>query len=511
MRVKLSNVLKFTVDNIKLMDNINQSLFRKVRIKAFATGNNAHTLPIDNDVLERGAKTIYDKPIVWKYDKYLDDAMGHEKDEIPCGFVKESEDNPIRFEKDMGKTFIVIDALIWTRYCGKLLDIFHRDNMKKSVSIEIAVIEDKTVISDKPKIKDFVIAGITILGEYINPACKGCNAELLEFSEAKTQYLNELSFVDKFIPIDNTKESSVNGIWSNPRRKLFNPISNAKNKVELLKEAYLVGDFDTKEPEITKFKYPHHIIKDGKLVIHQKGLEAAFQRASQQDIVYGKVKAHLLRHYRELGLNTENFADFNISREDFELYFYNEIYNSEGVGEHKMNEIKDVKTVEKEVIKKEVPETKMCDMPVGVIASEKFDIDDDISIEDAKEKIAEMIEVIKKLEKENNVYMEKIKDMADYEDLKIFKKNTEEEKIKEKEMAEMEKVMSDIEKRGINMSENDRTQLMAQIKNFSSIDAWANFAKAQVFDKIENVDGVAKIGLPFANSQKSVGSIWDRI
>ena len=326
----MNDVLKFSVNNIELIDKIEKSLFRKVKIKAFATGENVHTLPIEEDVLRRGAKTIYNKPILWKYNKYFDDAMGHEKDEVPCGFVPESENNPVKFEKDKGRVYIVIQALLWTKYCGRLIEIFERDDMKKDVSVEIAVIEDEEVISDKPKIQDFVIAGITLLGEFINPACKGCEAELLEFSESKERYLNEMKFENDSITIDNSKESAVDGEWSNPRRKLFNPISKATNSKALLKEAYLIGDYTTDEPEITKFKYPHHVIRDGKLVLHQRGLEAAFQRAAQQDIVRGDIKSHLLRHYRELGLSVENFSEFSINEEDFNLYFANDLKESVG-------------------------------------------------------------------------------------------------------------------------------------------------------------------------------------
>ena len=112
----MENTLVFSVNNIQLMDNIEKSLFRKVKIKAFATGENCHTMPIEEDTLKRGAKTIYNKPILWKYNKYFDDAMGHEKDEVPCGFVPENSDNPIRFETDKGRLYIVIYALLWTKY-----------------------------------------------------------------------------------------------------------------------------------------------------------------------------------------------------------------------------------------------------------------------------------------------------------------------------------------------------------------------------------------------------------
>ena len=330
-------MFKFSVDNAERIKDINDALFKRLRIKAFATGENAHTLPIQEDVLKRAAKTIYNKPILWKYNPYIEDAMGHEKDEVPCGFVPESEDNPIRFIQENDKTYLLIDALIWTRYSGKLVDIFIRDDMRKDVSIEIHYLQSPESLEDyKPDIEDFVITGITILGEYVNPACKGCEAEMLEFSEDKEKYLKNMAD-SSIIKIDNSKESSVDGKWENPRRKLFNPIIKSKNKSSLLKEAYLVtGEIDD-DPEITKFKYPHHVIRNGNLVIHKNGLQAAFQRASQQGIVSGKIKAHLMKHYKELGLNSENFAEFGISNEEFCNYFYDKL-DYEGVGESNMTD-----------------------------------------------------------------------------------------------------------------------------------------------------------------------------
>lgn len=519
----MSNILKFSIDNIEQMDSIEKSLFRRMKIKAFASGENKHTLPVDEDVIRRGAKTIYNKPILWKYNKYFDDAMGHEKDEVPCGFVPESEDNPIRFEYHDGKLYIVIMALIWTKYCGRLIEIFERDDNTKDVSVEIAVIEDEDVISDKPKVQDFVIAGITLLGEIINPACKGCEAELLEFSENKERYLNEMNFEDNSIPIDNTKESAVNGEWSNPRRKLFGPISKASNRKALLKEAYLIGDYDSNEPEITKFKYPHHVIRDGKLVIHERGLEAAFQRASQQGIVQGNVKSHLLRHYRELGLSQENFTEFGICKEDFELYFADNIDNSkERAGDSSMN-----KNIEEKNPKDK--EEKMCDA-VLVKEDDDDDVDDryendDIHDDedrdeckevekDEKEIVAKMAileDTIKKLQEENKAYMSKMEEMSDYENLKKFKIETEEKMAREKEMLDMKKVMSDIKERGIQVSEKDEKELMGKIKEFSSVEAWSNFVKAQAFDRVENIDGIVKIGLTYNTTKGNTGSIWDEI
>lgn len=306
--------------------NILKSLFRRVRIKAFASGENAHTLPLDVNVLKASAYTIYDQPVLWKYNPFTDDAMAHEEDEVPCGFVPR-EDNPITFLEEDGRTYIVIDALIWTRYTGRLVKIFERDDLEKAISVEIH--QKGIEHEDGIEITDYVFTGITILGDWYNPAVKGCKAEMIEFSADKTKFMNLYYGDGQVIDIANTKDASVSGNWSNPRRKLFVPIVDAKNSDQLFNEAYLIHDADS--PTLYTSKYPHHVIEDGKLVIHIDGLQAAFSRASQNGIVHGKIKEHLMRHYKELGLNTDNFSEFNLSEEMFVEYSK---YLNEGVGDN---------------------------------------------------------------------------------------------------------------------------------------------------------------------------------
>lgn len=544
--------IEFEEDTSNFMEEMEKKLFRKVNIRAFASGPNAHTLPVDLDVLKKCAYTVYNKPIVWKYNPFTDDAMSHELEEVPCGFVPENESNPINFVEDMNKTFLVVDALIWTKYCGRLIEIFERDDKRKDISIEIAILEDETVNENKPKIKEFVVAGITILGEYINPAVKGCRAELLEFAQAKEEYLSIMNFDEKYIPIVNTKEASVNGPWSNPRRKLFTPIVEASNRKSLLKEAYLIGDFDSDNPEITKFKYPHHLVKNGKLVLQQRGVEAAFQRASQQGIVSGKVKAHLLRHYRELGLNTENFAEFGITKEDFNFYFAEEFSKNESVGDSSMadtakemdtviensdetnvecaenKEVEcattpDVECSEKEIhcdddddTKEEVEKdiNRGEDKQVNKVAREerketKEEIDDEekkMSLEKAMAEIDRLTAKCAELESGNQAYMCQLKE---FDELKKFKEETLARMAKEAEFAAMDKVMSELADRGIEMSEENKKELMGKFSEFSSIDAWTNMVKAYVLDMAENVGDVVRMGLPFKTSPQPVSSIWD--
>lgn len=138
-------------------------------------------------------------------------------------------------------------------------------------------------------------------------------------------------FVEKsasfqLIEIDNTKEASVNGKWKDPGAALYVQLLNAmymapdnesdvndpRNKYtpDYLKETYLIAPINKIKYEpygMTPFsrsgcKYPHHVIRKGKLVVHIQGLKAAYARAKQMGIFSGEVKEHLERHYKELGL-----------------------------------------------------------------------------------------------------------------------------------------------------------------------------------------------------------------
>ena len=570
---KLKIALNFDVDRIEF-EKEKSNRFRKGVIYAFADGPNAHTHPISSEVLTKCANSIYDIPIVCKYCDFVEDFLAHEEDEIPIGFVKETTanySNPIRFEKlDDGRTFIVIEGLIWQKYSGNAIEVMERSDKRKSVSVEL-VVTDGEEVDGKIEVKEFVLQGITILGDFVTPAVRDAHIKL-EFSADKRDYLE---FMANNIKIDNTKEAAAHGAWSNPRRKLFAPISKASNAAALVREAYLINDGSDTEPKISKLKYPHHVVRDGKLVIHVDGLQAAFQRAKQQDIFRGAVKAHIARHYKELGLSTENFADFGLDEVDFSMLFDNVKNENEGVGEIGMaNEIKnaelepevacsdedveaekvecadtDVKCADKpeetsgdektEEMADNKPEEDMADdkseedKPEENMAddseSDKKESDDEedeeedadeeakedeekdeekMSFEDAMAKIAEMSETISKLENDNNAYMAKIAEMSDYEELKQFKCMAEEKAKKEEEMAKMESVMCDIESRGITMSDSDKEKLMAKFSEFDSADAWANYVKAQAFDMYGSDFDNSKIGLPFGEPKAT--SIWDK-
>lgn len=126
------------------------------------------------------------------------------------------------------------------------------------------------------------------------------------------------------LEIDNSKESAVQGKWKNPGASFYNQLLNAGwvpegNHPDMdkcifphqyLEEAYLIapikkikyGPYGTTPFSRSGCKYPHHTIKGNKLVVHIDGLKAAYSRAKQMGEFKGKVKDHLEKHYKELGL-----------------------------------------------------------------------------------------------------------------------------------------------------------------------------------------------------------------
>jgi len=121
------------------------------------------------------------------------------------------------------------------------------------------------------------------------------------------------------IEIDN--KNSINGSkWKDPGADLFNKLVSAINNEELVKEAYLITpkviapNFPRSVPTYSGSgcKYPHHQVRDGKLLVNKAGLVAAYSRARQQGVCRGDVKKHLIKHYKELGM----YDDSKISMDE---------------------------------------------------------------------------------------------------------------------------------------------------------------------------------------------------
>lgn len=146
------------------------------------------------------------------------------------------------------------------------------------------------------------------------------------------------------LKINNSKEKAIrNGQWNPPSAQFYDQLldsSYSKGPIPIdvkrreearrrgdylqwydyLEEAYLIAPIDKihntphKRTNYSQSgcKYPHHVIKNGELVVSIPGLKAAYKRACQMNILQGKVKDHLERHIKELGI-TASFKSGKLS------------------------------------------------------------------------------------------------------------------------------------------------------------------------------------------------------
>lgn len=137
--------------------------------------------------------------------------------------------------------------------------------------------------------------------EWITEVCNSINADAIKNKEGGGK-------LEK-ITINNTKEAAVKSeSWENPGKSLYEPLLEAEDSKALLKEAYLIVEDGYEDAPSEHLKYPHHVVKGGELVVDVKGVQAAHQRASQSGVFSGEIKAHLEKHYKELGLDLEKFS-----------------------------------------------------------------------------------------------------------------------------------------------------------------------------------------------------------
>ena len=211
----MTEKLSFAVENVELIEESNNSQFATLKIDAFASGNNRHSLYVSEDTLRKTAKTILEKPIIWEYSRAKDDATTHSDNQIICGFIP--KDSPIEFkELEDSRIMMSIVGKLWVRYAGKMTDIFKRDR-SKSVSVEMEVLEEnETSNFGIPELLSYCYQGITVLGEMVTPAIKNAKADLIAFaSKEQEEYRHayELEFgrydsLDMSIPEDIKKNVS---------------------------------------------------------------------------------------------------------------------------------------------------------------------------------------------------------------------------------------------------------------------------------------------------------------
>ena len=414
----MNRLLRFEITDAKIEKLIDDST-ALCSFRVISDGENKHSMPMTLDVIKEAAeRSLRGKPILANYSYWEGDMEGHKKpeDSDPIGYVIENqifEYKPV----ENGKTALFALALLWKRYAPKqLMSIFNGENHSKDISMEISV-DSMVDEADKTKgISRFSFLGLCVLGDSYSPASENARATLLTFSEIKEKY--EAMFAMESMKINNSKDAAVmSGSWSNPGRKLYSVLGKKSNAMTLYKEAYLVVDEASVDSAPSEaLRYPHHVVRNGELVVSAPGVQAAFQRARQQNIATGEVLAHIRKHYKELGLSMENFSTNFEVKEDKQL--------EEKVMMQEPEEVEKTKPEENEQENKQ---------------EEKEDFA--VTVSNYEAKIAEYEAKMKDFEAQIAQYACGEKAFqAEIEDLKSYKNRREEE---DKKFA-VEKLMSDV-------------------------------------------------------------------
>ena len=189
----MNNKITFAIEKANIINENPNSKFATVKLDFFASGDNLNDLYVSEDTLMKTADTIKYCPIVWKYDKVLDDVYTHDEEETPCGFVPETSTIETKKLSD-GRTMLSTVAYIWKRYTGSLLNIFKRDGGKKPVSVEMIVKDYIDLPNGKKELLDFEYQCITILGNHVTPAIPMASATVLSFaSDFEEEFGEEFS------------------------------------------------------------------------------------------------------------------------------------------------------------------------------------------------------------------------------------------------------------------------------------------------------------------------------
>ena len=529
--------VSLSVDALEVSDEVLDNHLAIIEVYVCHDGNNAHNLPIKLETIKDAQESLKNKPLVAGFDGF--DFEGHEVDEVLIGYFPES--SHMQYVEKNGKNYLVAEAIMPKLYAKWAYDIFQRDK-NKSVSMEIEVLDFEELNENETEIKKFIFNAVTVLGGTHMPACEGASATMIKFSKenAKEVYDKHLTsqnikrkyfdvnipieddnttYMDKDIKINNNKEAAVDSdSWNNPGKALYEPLLESNNKQSLVNEAYLIVESGYEDAPSEHLKYPHHSLKGSELVLNVKGVIAAFQRASQEGIVSGKVKSHLLRHYHELGLSTENFE---INEEGGQSMPEEEIKDEKvEMEEEKVEEEKSEEEVKEETEKPE--ETKM-----ETFESEKEDEKsdrDDAKEEAKKEEEDERSEIDDYKEEEKGEEMEASTGEHPEEEF-----NADKARIKELE-AEVDSLKAKlcdyeaedktriVEAALANvmelMSQEEISNLREESKNYSldEMNAFENRVKAYAFEKIteakkEEKSSYTKMAIT-ESAEKKANGLW---
>ena len=179
----MDNIKSFSLNDIESVETKDSIDYAVAKIAVLSDGKNSHNINITKEILMRDGKTILSKPVLAKYNKYIDDIMSHEIDEVMIGYIPENQE-PQFVENELGETVMYVDAVISKIYATEVYNLFTKDNFRNA-SVEMSVKNERlSELGDgSTDIDGIYIFGITALGKRINGSDKNANIQITRFSE----------------------------------------------------------------------------------------------------------------------------------------------------------------------------------------------------------------------------------------------------------------------------------------------------------------------------------------
>lgn len=495
----MTEKISFAVENVEVIKENPNSKFALLSLDFFASGNNLHGLYVSEETLLKTAPTIWNCPIVWKYDNKLDDAYTHDAEEVPCGFVPENARIETKLLED-GRTMLTVVAYVWKRYTGELINILRRDGGKKPVSVEMRLKQTGKRNNGKLEILDFVYEAITILGSFVTPAIPLAKATVLSFSEEYKQALKEEFSEEELLTFPYKSKADMN-----PALKGINPPVSLGQANEIARQADAIGVDGDKNGwaiAIANFKKTH-VVKDGKWVKKSK---------EEMEMSMEKDKKILENQTEETPITPEEtFAEDEVEEKEEE---------KEEEEEEKKEEMAEEKPEEKEEKKFGFPknfnmetfnswfaedEDEESKMAKDEVAKGEF-ANPEVVMSGLFAKISRMMEKMAKMEEEKKAYM------SENEKLKGFKEDME----KSQKTFEVEKTLSELSAKVV-IPDEVREEMLAKAEEYSleNIEGWIQYCKAKSFefavkDDSKKEDDVVRVGMPFGATTEKYDQLWSK-
>ena len=345
--------LKFNVKLDRSSFEVLNSEFTKAKCTIMYTGKNRNNSSISKEAVESALSSLYNTPVVAEYLEQVEDFGTHggkiqiEDGElkyiqttVPYGVVPESC-NPrwemITEDDGQEREYLVADVILWS---GRYEELEKTVSEYSNQSMEINVYEGEFNRDRVYEINKFEFSALCILGQEVEACFESAkimaysiNEFKLDMDEFMKKYKafekqlfaissDEVGSEDSIDIVNSSDDATDSPSWGDvDKNSERDKLMKKSNYKALMNEFYLIlKDEPSSDNPNPDGLYPHHVERDGKLVIHIGGVESASAFLAREDTESSQEAIdHINRHREELGMDKLEFNKGGETVEKFEL------------------------------------------------------------------------------------------------------------------------------------------------------------------------------------------------